>query len=72
MNASVVVPIKTCGDLRQMTNDERKAIWACRYFSAGHHRNPEPGSLSRGERYAAAECACGTPEPVNFAARSGE
>lgn len=28
--------------------------------------------LSRDERYAAAECADGAPEPINFAARRGE
>jgi len=38
--------IETYGDLRPLSNDERMAQWAARYFSAGLHRNPENSSAS--------------------------
>ena len=39
--------------IRPLPNDERRALWAARYYGGGWHR------MSEHERYAAAECAAG-------------
>lgn len=37
----VVVHARTWSAIRPLSNDERRAMWASRYFAQGHHRSPQ-------------------------------
>jgi hypothetical protein len=36
---------RTMEALRPLSNDERRAQWAARYFAQGHHRTPQKPRL---------------------------
>jgi hypothetical protein len=40
MNSSIV-HARTWAALRPPSNDERRAQWAARFYSQGHHRTPQ-------------------------------
>jgi hypothetical protein len=40
MNSSII-HARNWSDLKPLSNDDRRALWAARYFSQGHHRTPQ-------------------------------
>lgn len=36
-----VMHARTWAAIRPLSNDERRAMWASRYFAQGHHRTPQ-------------------------------
>jgi hypothetical protein len=37
---AVIYDTRTMESIRPLSNDERMAAWACKYFAAGYHHTP--------------------------------